>query len=116
MNRLPNAHLAVVDERKVTAYLLSDTHPAGRAKAAFFRRYGFSAASSEILRDALLDHGRTADVVSTMETDYGIKYIVDGPLSAPDGRNPRLRAVWFITTGDAVPRLVTAYPAYGGDE
>ena len=39
MNRLPNAHLAVVDERKVNAYLLSDSHPAGRAKAVFFRRY-----------------------------------------------------------------------------
>lgn len=51
-----------------------------------------------------------------METDYGIKYTVEGPLSAPDGRIPRLRAVWFVTTGDAVPRLVTAYPAYGGDE
>ena len=45
MNRLPNAHLAVVDERKVNAYLLSDSHPAGRAKAVFFRRYGFRAAS-----------------------------------------------------------------------
>lgn len=116
MDRLPNAHLAVIDERKVTDYLLSDAHPAGRAKAVFFRRYGFSAASWRVLRDALLDHGRTAGIVSTIETDYGIKYTVEGPLTAPDGRIPRLRAVWFVTTGDAVPRLVTAYPVHGGEE
>jgi hypothetical protein len=31
-------------------------------------------------------------------------------LVALDGRNPLVRAVWFIETGEAIPRLVTAYP------
>jgi hypothetical protein len=41
---LPNARLAIIDNRKITAYLLAETHPAGRAKAAFFRGLGFSSA------------------------------------------------------------------------
>lgn len=116
MNRLPNAYLAVVDESKVNAYLLSESHPAGRAKAAFFRRHGFRVAAWEALRDALIVHGRTADVVSTIETPFGTKYILEGTLAAPDGRSPRLRTVWFVTTGETSPRLVTAYPAVGGEK
>ena len=99
MNRLPNAHLAVVDESKVNAYLLSDSHPAGEA-----------------LRDALLAHGRTAEVVSTTETEFGMKYILEGMLAAPDGRVPRLRSVWFVTEGEIHPQLVTAYPALGDEK
>ncbi len=33
---LPNAERAVVSERKVVDYLLSETHPDGRGKARFF--------------------------------------------------------------------------------
>jgi hypothetical protein len=116
MNRLPNAHLAVVDERKISAYLLSESHPAGRAKAAFFRRYGFRMSSWEALRDALLAHGRTAEVASTTETKFGTKYILEGTLAAPDGRSPRLRTVWFVTVGEVHPQLVTAYPALGDEK
>lgn len=114
MNSLPNAQQGIVDERKVTSYLLSDSHPAGRAKAAFFRRHGFRASSWEALRDALLTHGRTAEVIAKIETEFGMKYIVEGALIAPDGRTPWLRAVWFVAAGGLVPRLVTAYPAHGG--
>jgi len=34
--RLPEAHLAIIEEQKITQYLLATDHPAGRAKAAFF--------------------------------------------------------------------------------
>ena len=30
--------------------------------------------------------------------------------SHPDGRQPFIRAVWFIETGEEIPRLATAYP------
>jgi hypothetical protein len=42
MAGLPEPASAVGDERKVRSYLLSDNHPPGRAKAAFFRRFGAS--------------------------------------------------------------------------
>ena len=50
------------------------------------------------------------DVVATDETPFGTGYTVEGALLAPDGRTPRVRVVWFIETGEVVPRLVTAYP------
>jgi hypothetical protein len=68
---LPNSDLAVVEEYKITHYLLSSGHPAGRGKAAFFRRFGFSTAAWEKLRDALLDHGRAASILDVEDTPFG---------------------------------------------
>lgn len=113
MTGLPDARLAIIEGRKITDYLLSSSHPAGRAKAVFFRRYGFSAAAWTRLRDALLDHARSAPVISPADTPLGKKYILEGPLAAPDGRAPRIRTVWFIEIGETVPRFVTAYPVRG---
>jgi len=62
------------------------------------------------LRDALLDHARSARVVSVSETEFGKKYILEGRLPAPDGRKPRIRAIWVVAAGETAPRLVTAYP------
>lgn len=116
MRRLPNAHLAMVDERKIVEYLLSTSHPAGRAKAAFFGSFGFRLSAWEDLRNRLLFHGRACDVVSSIETGFGTKYIVEGALIAPDGRRPFVRTVRFVAGSDEAPRLVTAYPVHGGVE
>lgn len=112
--KLPNAERAFIPQRKVTDHLLSTTHPAGRSKAAFFARFGFTRAVWESLADALWRHARDNDVAVTEETPFGTSYAVDGPLTAPDGRTPRIRSVWFIETGEAIPRLVTAYPLKEG--
>jgi hypothetical protein len=111
--RLPGVRFAIIEERKVTRYLLATGHPAGRGKAAFFRRFGFGAPAWQNLRDALLKHARSAQVVGVSETEFGKKYILEGPLLAADGRRPRIVAVWFVTTGETTPRLVTAYPVDG---
>jgi hypothetical protein len=58
----------------------------------------------------LLTHAVTGDVVSASETAFGRKYLVQGPLSAPDGRRPNICSVWFVEIGEHAPRLVTAYP------
>jgi hypothetical protein len=39
---LPNADRALIDEARIREYLLSDAHPVGRFKAAFFRSLGFT--------------------------------------------------------------------------
>lgn len=56
MPSLPDHALATVDVRKITDYLLSDSHTAGRTTAAFFKRFGFSAGEPEVLLAALLAH------------------------------------------------------------
>jgi hypothetical protein len=113
MTGIPNADQAIVERRKITEYLLSTSHPVGRAKAAFFRRFGFHIPAWTELRDGLLDHARSSHIVSASDTPFGRKYTVEGLLTTPSGRKPRVRSVWFVTTGQTAPRLVTAYPASG---
>jgi hypothetical protein len=113
LRRLPEVHLAIIEERKVSQYLLAMDHPAGHGKAALSRRFGFRAAAWQDLRDAWLEHARSTRVVSISESEFGKKYIPEEPLTAPDARRPRVRAIWFIATGEATPRLVTAYAVPG---
>ena len=47
---------AVVEERKLTEYLLSTSHGVGRFKARFLMRLGFDPGAPEVLREALLEH------------------------------------------------------------
>lgn len=105
--QLPYLQNALVEEQKVTQYLLSEERSEG--KAAFFAAFGFTLAQWELLRDALLAHASSYEVVRVLNNPYGIKYVVEGSLLSPDGRNPNVRAVWIIDVGTFTPRLVTAY-------
>ena len=108
--KLPNAQAATVPERKVTLYLLNPAHPAGGSKASFFLRFGFTAADWQRLAAALLRHARENEVVATEPTPHGIRYVVDGPLTAPDGQSLNIRTARYISPGSDAPRFVTAHP------
>ena len=110
MAKLPNAEAAFIDPRKIAGYLLSTTHPRGRAKAIFFMRFGFSASRTDILIRALLDHAQSYGLAGSVETAYGIHYIIEGALRTPDGRDPLIRAIWMIKSNETAPRFVTATP------
>ena len=99
-----------MDREKIVDYLFSHEHPDGRAKALFFERVGFKAEVWETLATALRAHGRAHDVASVVESRFGTRYIVEGELVSPDGRNPLIRTVWIVDKGQAAPRLITAYP------
>ena len=108
--KLPNAHRARIDRQKITDYLLSSTNPRGRAKADFFQRFGFRIDRWEELADALNRQAVSHEVTRVVETPFGPRYHVDGPIGSPDGRNPRVRTVWQVDRGSDFPRLITAYP------
>lgn len=108
--KLPNVGAAYVAQGKITEYLLSHSNPSGRGKATFFSTFGFRAERWQVLADSLLLHGATHELAEIMESDRGIKYIVDGALETPDGRNPLVRTVWMVDLGEDAPRLITAYP------
>ena len=108
--RLPNAHLAVVEQKKITEYLLSSSHRFGASKARFFAGFGFTVGSWRMFAEALRAHGQRGEVVKTTETGFGPRHEIDGELEAPDGRRPRVRTVWQIDAGEVAPRLITAYP------
>lgn len=91
-------------------YLLSSTHRAGRGKARFFSAFGFQVSAWEALAQALQQHARDNIVTLTEETPFGTRYVIEGPLIAPNGRELQIRTVWFIEEGSRAPRFVTAYP------
>jgi len=48
-----------------------------------------------------------------VRTIFGTRYVIDGLLTAADGRRLNVRTAWFIDDGE-VPRFITAI-LYGGD-
>ena len=110
MAKLPNADRAKIDPRKIVDYLLDDSHSIGGPKARFFSDFGFRRNAPHMLADALMLHAQVLDVLSLQSSPHGMKYVIEGPLPAPDRRTPVVKAVWTIDAGDDVPRFVTAMP------
>src|SRR6185503_4804800 len=105
-----NAENAVVEQEKITEYLLNHAHRYGANKARFFGAFGFRADQWRTFAEALREHVRNHDVTKVRETGFGPRYEVDGTLLTPDGRRPRVRTVWQLDRGAVAPRLITAYP------
>ena len=108
--KLPNADQAIVDERKVRDYLLSQSHPVGRFKAAYFARAGFGSKSAAEFISALRDLAGAGEAEPGASTEYGQKYLISGILTGPSGEIIELTTVWILPTPDGAPRLVTVYP------
>jgi hypothetical protein len=109
-SRLADGDRAYVDRFKITDYLLSRSHPDGRTKAEFFTRFGFRIERWQELAEALRAVGTGNPVIAVVESAHGLRYTVDGPMQAPDGRTPRVRTVWIVEPGGPGPRLITAHP------
>jgi hypothetical protein len=92
--KLPNAHRAVVAERKIIGYLLNPAHPAGGSKAHLFLRFGFSAAGWREQAAALVRHAQENEVAEMEETRHGVRYVLNGPLKAPGGTVLNVRCAW----------------------
>lgn len=101
---VPNAAQAVIATPKITDYLLKNP-----GKAKFFLAFGFTLAQWQVLHDALLQHVIAHEYATKIPLDDGVKYVVEGTLPSPDGRNPQVRSVWMIDGGRSSPRLISAY-------
>lgn len=111
--KLPNRDQAFVPRSKTASYLLSPDHDDGGAKAKFFLGYGFTQINPDQLGRALLQHAADHEVTEVVESQYGVKYIVEGDMLMPNGSVKGVRSVWIIDAGTTAPRLVTAYPLEG---
>lgn len=111
--KLPNHEHASMSREKLVDYLLSTTHRDGRHKAAFFNSFGFAAENWQALADALIGHAHDHDVTKEEDSPFGTRYIVEDTMAMADGRIALIRTVWFIVTGEDIPRFVTAYPLRG---
>ena len=108
--KLPNVDQALVPEAKITRYLLDLTSPKGKSKAVFFRAFGFTIEQWQMMADALKQHAAAYEVASTEADEHGTRYVIEGALNTPDGRNPQVRAVWIIREDETEPSFVSAYP------
>ncbi len=99
-----------MDSAKIRQYLLSESHPVGRFKAAFFEALGYSSVAWEVLAKDLRRHALQNEAVATKTNAHGQKYEVRGSLEGPSGRTAELVAVWIVLIGEDFPRFVTAYP------
>jgi len=107
---VPNAHDAVIPDQKLTGYLLDHAHPQNKGKAAFYEIVGFTKTNLSDLRIASLTHVLVNEITKAINTDFGIRYVVEGWTNCPNGKQYPIRSVWSTNNGDKVPKLVTAYP------
>ena len=110
MAKLPGLDAAVVEDAKLTGYLLHAGHPKGAAKAKFLVSFGFSLLRLDEVREAFLAHARQNDVSGMQHSAFGTMYEIDGPLPSPDGCDPVVRVVWMQDIGAVAPRLITMVP------
>ncbi len=108
LSTLPYAERAVIEDLKISNYLLNLSHPIGRTKAQFFNKFGFSAQNKLEFAEFLKLQARTGVAFLTETTPYGSKYVVDGSVFTPTGKAITLRSVWMLK--NEIPYLVTAYP------
>jgi hypothetical protein len=111
--KLPNYAKAQIAKEKITEYLLSLAHSSGHGKAKFFMSFGFTLDNWEVLAQALQQHAETHDITRIEPSPFGTRYIIEGVLQTPDERNPQIRVIWFIATGEELPHLASAYPLKG---
>ena len=105
---LPSHFTIEISSQKLTGYLLNMEHPDGRSKAAFLLKNGFG--EPESLRLALLQLITNHPVTQQRHTIYGTKYVVDGLLISPQGKEVSVRTVWIVLQELSICTFVTAYP------
>jgi len=107
----PDFSTAVVDPAKLVLYYWpSAIQKAGRRP--FFSGLRFFAGRTDRFAAALLRQGAEGRVTSEVSA-FGVKWAVDGPLLAENGRLRPIRSVWIIDGGEGMLRFVTAYPLEG---
>lgn len=106
----PDFANAVVGKAKMHDYLLSPTHPTGHSKARFFLQSGFDRKNWRVLERALIALAQKHAVSRVSNTEFGVKYTIEGPLVTPFAKVVNVRTVWMTDGDDSPPRFVTAYP------
>jgi hypothetical protein len=111
--KLPENLNIIIPERKLTDYLLSETHAVGKAKAKYFRALGYGDENVGLLKESLVRIASANEVSEAISTTFGAKYVIDGIIVSPNGVTARIRTVWILETGETHLSFVTAYPAHG---
>ncbi|MEW6609485.1 MAG: DUF6883 domain-containing protein [bacterium] len=107
--KIPNADRALIDIKKLQDYCLSPYHPRGKYKAHLFREVlGLTSKDAAELKRILLNIVRTNEAVTTLEDQYGKRYIIDSTITTSIGQ-ARVRSSWIILSNENFPRLTSCY-------
>lgn len=102
----------IIDKVKVTNYLLNINHPEGQSKAIFFKLHGFDQQRPKQFQNAIKSHFYVnLGTAISVETAYGIKILIQGPIETPIGKEVFIKSVWFQELNSDFVKLVTAYPS-----
>jgi len=108
--KVPNADQAVIAQEKLCNYLLNVAHRRGGSKAKLLLAMGYRPDNWQQLETDIRTQHLSAEVESTMNTEYGTPYDIVAPPQGPSANSVMFRSVWQIDTGTQVPRLITMYP------
>ncbi len=106
---LPHGANAIIDQRKVVEYCLSEEHDDGKHKARLFREIlGITLDNAQTLFEALKAAAASGEAVPAKQDRYGQRYVVDFTLEGPRG-SATVKSVWIVLAGEQFPRLVSCY-------
>ena len=108
--KIPNRDRAIIEQTKITEYLLNTQHKRGGSKAKMLLQFGYSLENWQQLESDLRQFHLNADVDIVKETAYGVRYEVRAALITPTSKQLFVRTVWQIDKGTDLPRLITLIP------
>jgi Domain of unknown function (DUF6883) len=108
--KLPHADQAIIAQDKLCNYLLNVAHRRGASKAKLLLAMGYHPDHWQQLEASIRLQHLSAEVETTVNTEYGTRYNIIAPLQGPLAPAVIFRSVWQIDTGTEVPRLITMYP------
>lgn len=108
--KIPRGDRAIIEQSKITEYLLNTEHERGGSKAKKLLRFGYSSDSWQQLELDIRRFHLTADVSIVKKTPYGMRYEVRAVLLTPSNRQLSVKTVWQIDIGTDIPRFITLVP------
>ena len=106
---LPKFDQAIIDDRKLTGYVLSPEHEEGKHKAFVFQEVlGIGLSEADVLKNRILDEIKRNPVALGKEDKYGKRYTVRFNWTRND-RTATVLTGWIIRKGETAPRLTSCY-------
>ncbi len=111
--KLPFSDNIIIEDIKLTDYLLNINHPNGNIKAKFLIERNFN---KDTLRATLVKQAEEKEVKEITGSKFGTKYIIESEVKSPDSTSFILRSVWIVYLNEKFIKLVTAYPIKNYDK
>ena len=108
---LPNYERAEIPRSKIEGYALNPANDEGKHKARVFKSaLGFDQSNWELLKQIILDELPYHEAKPGQTSQWGDSYVVDLPITGPNGNTVEVRTVWLFKPRTDFPSLITVIP------